>query len=214
MMDKTTLTSMLTEHRRFMTPFQIAHFVLESESAGSWYGLYMQALRELHSRVFGAQRSLLDVERKRRDIAKLESSQHSNADLDQAAAQAELDELVLTLREQWQQIYLFYAHARHARTKLPELTSETRAALDADFWVRTLTKRAALDRMCSGRVSSETMRAILSMPTELCELVLSDDEPPATRFKLELPKLRPPELPESLDEMREVIEGAATLCLS
>ena len=214
--DSHKLDAMLIEHRRFMSPLQIGHFVLEASSAGTWYGFYMQALRELHSRVSEARRALLSVEELRRKIDR-PCSVIEDGDIVRARANLDLEDAVSILREQWQQAYIFYKYAEHARALLPDvLTQEVRNDLDAEFWASTMGKQAYVDRLTTGRVSAETMRAICSLPIEVARPIvlraMSHEDEDGKVYKLDVPTFLPPEM--NLSEIKELLESAAPLRIS
>lgn len=215
------------ESKRFMTPLQIAHFVLEEASAGTWWGFYVQAARELSSRMSDLRRSVIEFEATRRKLERLKlpdfdpsmsREADGDSDLEVARVQLELEDSEQTLRERWEQAWLFFEHARHARAKLPRvLDPVTRDALDRKFWVCSVLKSGVVDFLRDGKVSGETWRMCLSLPLDMTrELspqllkIGTTDGVDWTYFKLEVPQIIPPQLP-SLEEVKEVIEDAKAL---
>lgn len=183
---------MLSEHRQFASPMQVARFVLEASSAGTWYGFYVQALREMHSRVRSLQGSLLSLTVARRDLDGLRADRSGrDADVAVRRKEIEVDELEHSCQSTYKQLDLIYRYAEHARTKLPAtLDARTRDALDREFWTKELAKRSLLEKLSGQPTSIDVWRTVLAMPeaegTKAREAIFSSDLDDAP-FKLDLP---------------------------
>lgn len=172
MIDQAELKNMLADHRKYHSPFQIAHFILGANSRGTPYGYYVQAVRELYSRVQNLRRLLpqLRMEQRKYDrlMQKALSLPHSfkQGDCRDRAelSSVEIDGLKLAVNETWRELVAFYQHARAARQLLPnELTEGVRHQLDAESWKNELEQRIETDHRYGG-MSSRTRELLESMP--------------------------------------------------
>jgi hypothetical protein len=201
---------MMGDHRAFASTFQNAHFVLEASSAGTWWGFYVQALRELHSRVRSLQLGLIELERKRRSVSRLEVSVDvEDSDLDLRKARIELDDQNHLMREMHRQLQLFYSYALHARSRLPsEITSETRDRLDREYWVAELGRKAWTEALAGQPVNQDTWRTLLALPPDMADqvkhVILHPNEYTGDSFKLDVPRILENGLPELQHVMREI----------
>ncbi len=153
--DPDVLDSLLKDHRRFHSPFQIRHFLIGR--AGTPWGQYQQCLREIHTR------RLADREdQKRQNEAWFEDRNDIGAARDERSI--ELDIFVKVALELRAQII-----AEHG-----ELTPETIDRLDADLWMHRLRISAATDLFRFGSVSSETIELMLSCPIEMRKDLLDE----------------------------------------
>lgn len=143
------LSDIIKDTVLFHTPLQSNLFILDAAGCGSVWGMYRQACREVTSRI----RPLVEA------YNRPESALPLIRELDYAE-----------LQEREREFLLFYQRAVGLKQLLDKLDP---AEAEIDFWVCKFKKQAAVELMAGGRVSAGTLEAILSLPIEHREPLLS-----------------------------------------
>lgn len=203
------LKSLLAFHRPFHSNLQIDRWII-GKSGCTDYGMFKQALRELHSRLSALTNLWLDIEDteaarpiKRTDIVRkamrLEGQRSTFED---------------TLRE----FARFLQHARilHARLIGNEpLTPERIEQLDREEWYAQLERMAAIECATFGRASQGTLDSVMALDSAAREPLLQTLMLDGLPAKQHLARVlaRPHAVPVisdeavSMDEIRQMIEG-------
>lgn len=154
--DPDLIDSLLRDHRRFHSPFQIRHFIIGR--AGTPWGQYQQCLREINAR------RMADIGDENRSVNTHE----------------EKKDLIATRDERSRELDLFVKLAVQLRDEIiaehGELTPETIEALDRDLWMHRLRMMAAMDLIRIGAVGSETLELALSCPIEMRKELVDEIE--------------------------------------
>lgn len=146
------------------------------------YGMFKQALRELHERWQALRSAAIDILELEHDIAAANGVEGAEARFQQMRRrvrhEALLDGMTATARE----TVTFYEQACALRATLPAvLDDDTIEQLELDYWVHWTKKQIALEIEVTGSVSINTLDAIISMPEPVkYELLAFKDFPTGT----------------------------------
>lgn len=162
------LDTVLSDHRTGQDATQLGSFVLGGRTE---YGTYKQAVRELYKRIRGLRQMitdrdvlLLDIEDKKEEIETLEGRDKQRAELKLRSMYGQLEEAERGIVDTKREAALFYREAALIKSKIGELTEEKRADLDREEWKWWHLKRAAMDKLTSGRVSEVVLKNLISLP--------------------------------------------------
>ncbi|WP_028316694.1 hypothetical protein [Desulfatibacillum aliphaticivorans] len=169
----------LQDHQKFASQFQLEHFVAV-KNGGTAYGRYRQVCREIAKR----SRSLKQLDCERRilliDMEELEAhaSSKDNAAARKSAITLEmkqnaLEELDASIAGAQREMAVFKGLAAPLKAEIGELTDERRNELEAELWEVKLGHAAVLDVLTTGRVRRGTMEAVLSLPDESRDRIVS-----------------------------------------
>lgn len=211
------LDEMLADHRPRHDDVQMDSFITVQAGYGNLFGMYRQALRELHGR-FGSLRSLafqareleIDVDELWWQVGEEEkrlTHAHSvgdkfklrrlRLDLDRkVAARKSLELAVSEARREFQR---FFEQALHFKEQLGTLTPAKRKELELGFWHERMRCRLAIEVMRDGAPSVDLLHTIGHMRPELRASLMTDVQDPRSAiqwFKTREP-VEIPELPSS-----------------
>lgn len=164
----TDLHTLLDDHQMFHSELQMDCFIT-AKAGGTPYGMYVQALRELHKRWRGlkglyAERELIFI-----DIAEFESGTLDDIDeffenarntVRLAQKRSQLDEVEANIADTEREFSHFYGQAEALKEQIGELTAEKRERLEREFWVFKAKEQAARDFLTAGRVTEKTLELV------------------------------------------------------
>ena len=182
-MDKFSIEKLLIDHQNRHSDFQIENFIIGSQ-VDSW-AQYKQCLRELDSRY----ESIIEHENKKQQLQKIEKNIFWFLSRKRRAYKAGL---LIDIRSSQKKIDNIEAEfncilkiAKKLKKQIGPVSQEFRQQLEAKTWYNKGRKLAAIDLMVYGRVSTQTLEFILSLP-----------RPDATKLLSELKLQTPPMLTE------------------
>lgn len=159
---------MLKDHRTGQDATQLGSFVLGGRT--DW-GTYKQATRELYKRIRGLRQMiterdilLLDIEEKEEEIINSEGRPKKRAELELRSMFGRLEEAERSISDTKREAALFYREAALLKEKFGEINEEMRANLDRSEWKWWHLKRAAMDKLTSGRISEVVLKNLCSLP--------------------------------------------------
>jgi len=163
-----SLQELFEDHQMYHSEFQQDYFIT-SKSGGTPYGMYKQALRELHKRYRGlkglyAEKELLQV-----DIDELEADDSIEFEarrqkIKHAQKIMHMEELDLNISETEREFKRFYQQAVVLKEQIGELTEVKRKKLDIEMWTYKLKEQIAIDFICMGRIQHNTLENIMCLP--------------------------------------------------
>ena len=177
MSDADRLRTPFGDLERAHSDFQIDNFIVAKNGAGTEWGRYKQALRELHKRWRGLKqlelderRLAVDVDEAKKDLTLERTKDEPDAyairrleiDLLEHAMHAE--DLTQGRGEQEREFGRFFAIASALKESIGEVTPAKRAAMERDFWTASLRAQALLDLATAGRVSQGVAGAVAALP--------------------------------------------------
>ncbi len=179
-----TPTELLADYRHYHDDTQMDLFIT-GRAGGTAYGCYLQALREMEKRVRGllelySSRELLlvDLEQmgeteircpfdRRRMAIQLETKRLGMRSLDRNICDTE------------REFSRFYQQAASLKEHIGELTPDKRATLEREMWEHRIKCTAAVDSLSSGRLGTNTITMLQSLPPEprakLCGEIFAAD---------------------------------------
>ncbi len=169
----------IDDHQRFASQFQLERFVTV-KNGGTPYGMYKQACREIAKRSRALKR--LDGQRRILLIEIEELEAHGDEKGNAAARKSvinlemkrdDLAELDETLAETRRELDIFTAQASPLKAQVGELDVNARNRLEQELWEHKLKQRAVIDVVTSGRPGRGTVEAILSLPRDSRDRILS-----------------------------------------
>lgn len=171
-MDKFAIEKLLIDHQNRHSDFQIENFIIKSQ-VDAW-AQYKQCLRELESRY----ESILEHENKQAQFNKLKKNILLFLSRKRRAFKARL---LMDIRSGQRKIdnlqaefdYIFKI-AEKLKEQIGTVDRETRQQLEAKTWYNKGRKLAAIDLMAYGRVSTQTLEFILSLPRPDATKLLSE----------------------------------------
>ena len=171
------LKKLFEDHQLYHSEFQQDYFITV-RGGGTEYGMYKQALRELHKRYRGlkelySEKELIQVdidelaERKVKD--KYEKRRNEIKHAQKIMAMEDMDKNIEDTEREFKR---FYQQAISLKEKIGDLTDIKRNALDKDMWIYKAKEMAAIDFVTSGRITKGTYELISAMPKEMRKDVL------------------------------------------
>lgn len=177
-MDNLSLSSLLQDHRRFHSDLQMDCFVTAASGVGHPYGMYMQALRELHSRYGSLHEAYSDLEELDLDLDDLGDTPREV--IKRRRLRLKREELVATITDMEREFSRFYAQAAVLRNELGDKLKD-RDKLDREWWMHKLRANVATDLLREGRPSASTLALVQALPGSLRKMMWKAiDEPEHT----------------------------------
>jgi hypothetical protein len=165
------LMELLNDHRTGQDETQLCSFVLGGRTE---YGTYKQGLRELYKRIRGLRQAQTDYDLLLIDIEE-QKELINNAEVDRDRRRAEiklrqlngqLEEATRGLADLKREAAIFYRECSGLKEKIGELTEEKRHDLDRKEWKWYHIKRAAIEKITTGRVGDVVLKNLCSLPPE------------------------------------------------
>lgn len=172
---------LLNDHQLYHSEFQMDHFITAKAGGGTVYGQYKQALRELFKRYRGikeleankallqvdidelaAQRSWFNVFARRRNAITLMQKRMAMEDLEK------------NLSDTKREFDRFYFQAVQLKEMIGPLTALVRNRLDTEMWIHNLKCMVAVDYICHGRMTANTLTSIMCLPLEKRRTLLQE----------------------------------------
>jgi len=164
-----TLQELFKDHQLNHSQLQQDYFIT-AKSGGTTYGMYKQALRELHKRYRGlkqlyAEKKLLQV-----DIDELMEKESDNKfeerrnEIKFTQKIMSMEEMDKNISETEREFKRFYQQAVTLKQQIGELTDEKRHKLDTDMWEHHFKEQIAIDFICNGRLKPGTVENIMCLP--------------------------------------------------
>lgn len=179
MSDLDKLHDVLKDHQLYHDHVQLDSFITTKAGYAHPYGMYRQALRELHKRErglkdLGFQRELLEVEIEEMEagLTALIGFAYRKAAIQIAQKRGQLEDLKKSIADTERELNHFLRQALALKAKIGEISPERRRTLDTEYWVHVLKCQAALDVLTTGHLSRATMENIASLPNTLRMCVL------------------------------------------
>jgi len=176
-----TAADVLAVMPKGMSDFQIKNFVVGAQMT-PMRQLY-QAAMEIEARESNLVQS--DFEEKKQKL-KIRIAQEKLKLTDDPLLQAELELEILTLENKLAgiakevvrmnaELKSFYEVVDHfnAHIDIDDMLS-MRDTLEIDYWVKRLSKQAALDLICTGRISNGNLAAMMDLPDEIFQISLKE----------------------------------------
>jgi len=162
------IDTLLNDHQMYHSDLQMDGFITAG-NGGTEYGMYKHALRELYKRTRGLrelyiakERTLIDIEEK--EAKKTEGFASRRKRLDLLELNGRLEETIRNIRDTEREYQRFYSQAYSLKQRLGELTTERRKQLDCEMWVYNLKSKMALQLLCGGRISPDTIELVHALP--------------------------------------------------
>lgn len=163
-----TLNDLLKDYQTGQDETQLQSFVLGGRTP---WGTYKQALRELYKRVRGLRQMQTDIDLLLIDIEELELSPHPTCPFEYKRTaikirqkQGQLEEANRSLTDLKREAAIFYRTAAELKLQLGDITPEKRVELDRAEWMHWHLKKAALDKLTTGRISEVVLKNLYSIP--------------------------------------------------
>lgn len=179
--DITRARELMEHDRLYHSAYQMDNFIT-SRAGVTTYGMFVQALREMRSRMDGLKELATDhalteieLERRERDAKRAKDTlDRREAQIKAGVARARLAGLLRNASETARELQRFYAQASALRAQLPtQLTPDVLAELERERWVEGLKRRAAVELRADGKVSHGTVESIWALPMRERDLVLA-----------------------------------------
>jgi len=166
-----SLQELFEDHQMYHSEFQQDYFIT-SKSGGTPYGMYKQALRELHKRYRGlkglyAEKELLQVDIDELAVKKTcdQFDQRRNK-IKHTQKIMSMEEMDKNISETEREFKRFYQQAVVLKEQIGELTEVKRRKLDEEMWLYKFKERIAIDFLSLGRVQHNTLENIMCLPME------------------------------------------------
>lgn len=170
-MNSIVLKALIDDHEVYHSDLQMDRFIV-GKSGGTDFGMYKQALRELHKRYRGLKELYYNRDKLTVEIDEMDDGK--NVPMEQYAARLHaieinrkrmgMEDLNLNILHTEREFKRFFAQAVALKERVGELTPETRAKLDLDMWVHRAKEGAAFDLLVNGRIGPGTMEMVHSLP--------------------------------------------------
>jgi hypothetical protein len=166
------IDKLLADHQELHSNFQIENFIIGSQ--GDQWAQYKQCLREIKVRRdtlkddYGKIAALSHA-RKKNNFA-LTKKQKAK----RAAIVRQVNALMGTISERERELKRFVVMATGLKKQIGEITDEKREQLEAQSWAAKGRKLAAIDLMAYGRIQTQTLEFIFSLPAPGTKKLLSE----------------------------------------
>jgi hypothetical protein len=175
---------LLKDHKGGMTEFQHDRFV--TGMAGTPYGQYRQALRELNSRFDGLRDGYCELESLQVDIDEQQYIiDNSDNEFDRRRAEITYKQKMFLLESRKRAItekeddaLSFYRQAVQLKEQVGDINSDNQEQFNEEYWEHKIKKMAALDLMTNGRLSRSTIETSLALKGDLRKRVLESFDNP------------------------------------
>ena len=167
-----------------MTEFQHDRFV--TGMAGTPYGQYRQALRELNARFDGLRDAYCELESLQVDIDEQQYIiDNSDNEFDRRRAEITYKQKMFLLESRKRAItekeddaLSFYRQAVQLKEQVGNINSDNQEQFNEEYWEHKIKKMAALDLMTNGRLSRSTIETSLALKGDLRKRVLESFDNP------------------------------------
>ena len=172
-----SLQELFKDHELYHSEFQQDYFIT-AKSGGTSYGMYKQALRELHKRYRGLKQLYAEKELLQIDIDELGTINNANEyeqrrnKIKRTQKVMSMEEMNLNIQETEREFKRFYQQAVALKQRIGELTDKKRNKLDAEMWEYKLKEQIAIDFICNGRLQHNTLENIMCLSLKQRERLL------------------------------------------
>lgn len=190
MINKQEFEGFLSDMQIYHSEFQMDHFIT-TKAGGTLYGMYCQALRELHGRYEGLKEATVDIKIKTEEAKEYEekarkyltttaagdstSARYNILKLKALRNRMVVEGMERSLKHRIREFIHFYYQAKALKDKLGDLGPTKRKRLEHLTWLYRLRLHAYIDIVSNGRVSNTVFENILSLKEadrkELIEMV-------------------------------------------
>jgi len=172
------INELLKDHQMYHSDFQRNYFITARAGAGTNYGMYKQALRELNKRYRGLKQLYIDKELLQIDIDDVRPKKNEydkkRQELNKVKFVMQMEDLDLNIKATEEEFKHFYAQAVFFKKKIGKLTDKKKNELDIDMWVHKIKTDAALDILSTGHVSKGISELIFSLPLETRKILVNE----------------------------------------
>lgn len=174
------LKDLMSDFQTFHSDLQIDAFIMEKGGGTTDYGKYVQALREISSRITNLRERKLDIEKLNVEIEKeIYNSEFNENPFDRKLAaieakrkQGQLDDLIMVHDDTERELNRFIIHAMELKSRIGDLDPEKRAILDKEMWLEKIMEYASLDFIVQNKLTRETIEIIRCLPNDLKSIML------------------------------------------
>ena len=173
------LTELFIDHQLHHSEFQQDYFIT-GRAGGTEYGMYKQALRELHKRYRGLKEQYAEKELVQIDIDELTDKKTKDKyekrrnEIKRTQKIMSMEDLDKSIADTEREFKRFYQQAIVLKEKIGELTDVKRSILDRDMWIYKVKEMAAIDYVTTSRLSKGTYELIMAMPQNMRNNTLNE----------------------------------------
>lgn len=217
-MNSEELGALLADHQMYHSEYQMDRFITIKSGLTHW-GMYKQAIRELHKRFRGLKglyyerrKAHLEIERDQKKPAATVIDADLR-DLEIAKRKMDLYELEANIKDSEREFRHFYAQAKALKQAIGPVTDEKRQSLEAQHWAFKTRLMAASDMIVRGRLSEATVEMLTCQAQGLKELIVTELRQEDKKSLLDWLYQHSPELPayelkDSETEVQRLLESA------
>lgn len=173
------IENLLVDYQIYHSNLQIDHWIIYSNGVDP-YGMYKQALRELHARYETLRSGILQSIKSKIEHDHLEEQARREKDkyafallcIEIMGKRVQVGEHDRRLSDTAREFLRFYHHAKRLKQQLGTIDPNSQDALDRASWKTRLRYMAAIDFFTTGRISSGTFRTLMSSPADIRDDVM------------------------------------------
>jgi len=163
------MQGLLEDYQELHSEFQIENFIVGNQ--GDRWAQYKQCLREIKARnetiiSDTIQLKIIESSRKHKMFSWLKKIGRHKIEIKGAIGVDKFTALKNTIKERERELECFFKIAKKLKEEIGEITEEKRYQLESESWKNKGIKLAAIDFLCSGRLSPQTAEFILSLPKD------------------------------------------------
>jgi len=171
------LQELLDDHEPGMSQFQDDYFV--TGKSGTTYAQYKQSLRELKGRFRAIKELICEKADLKLDLQELLTKRStisfgSRFGTEYYRKKTIAEELESRLKTTKREFLRFYQQASSLKSRLGPLSDEKKQRLEEEMWVFKVKEMAAINYLCSSRLSSSTLEMLYAMPSYLRKDLLTE----------------------------------------
>jgi len=166
------INELLKDFKGTQSSFQNQYFVVQKQ--GTKYAQFIQALRELSSRVdnlrtqtFSYQRHLIDIEEIEYKLSKTNNDfEKRRLEIDYKEKMFQTEPLKRSIKETEEDVELFYKTAILLKEEIGDTSKEHLLELEIDMWKDKVRRNIALDWQINGGLSKSSYEFLDSLPNK------------------------------------------------
>lgn len=197
------LADLLSLNQRYHSEFQMDSFITVQSGYGHPFGMFRQAVRELHSRTVGLRDGYRQLQEEELDLQELElnledlrfrimsagteeQKQHARLGIEESRLEIQVKRkkdavvnLEIDLRHREREFRRFFSQAIHLRGQLGDLSDpDYLRRCDEDYWYTRLRSKIAIDTLREGMPSINTLEIVYHTSGKVREELMRDVENP------------------------------------
>lgn len=171
------INKLLEDYQELHSDFQIDNFIIGNQ--GDSWAQYKQCLREMKSRVESIesdkmQAEILERKPKQSKIFWPSKSNLEKRRVEKISNRTRLNTIYAMIKERERELSRFLEHAQRLKDEIGTIDQDRRYQLEIESWTAKGRKLAAIDLLSYGRISTQTLDFILSLPADVTEKILME----------------------------------------